>query len=71
VVMDLVYKPIQTPLLTRARQLGARTVHGGRMLLYQAARQFELYTAESAPLEAMERALEGAMAAQAKTQPTW
>jgi shikimate dehydrogenase len=65
VVMDLVYKPIETTLLARARERGARTVHGGRMLLFQAARQFELYTGHQAPLEEMERALEQAMAEQA------
>jgi len=62
VVMDLVYEPIDTPLLRSARRRGARAVHGGRMLLHQAARQFELYTGCVAPLEAMERALERAMA---------
>jgi shikimate dehydrogenase len=63
-VMDLVYKPVDTPLLRAARRCGAQTVHGGRMLLFQAARQFELYTGCPAPLEPMERALEQAMAAQ-------
>ncbi|NUP13946.1 MAG: shikimate dehydrogenase [Polyangiaceae bacterium] len=57
VVMDIVYKPIATRLLERAKARGATTVHGGRMLLYQAARQFELYTGKAAPLEAMDRAL--------------
>lgn len=57
VVMDIVYKPIQTRLLALAEQAGARTVHGGRMLLHQAGRQFELYTGEPAPLEAMDAAL--------------
>ena len=57
VVMDIVYKPIETELVRAARQRGARIIHGGRMLLYQAARQFELYTGCPAPLAAMERAL--------------
>jgi shikimate dehydrogenase len=57
VVMDIVYKPIRTELLTLASQRGARTVHGGRMLLHQARRQFELYTQQTAPLDAMDRAL--------------
>jgi shikimate dehydrogenase len=56
-VMDIVYKPIETELVRAARQKGARVIHGGRMLLHQAARQFELYTGASAPLEAMESAL--------------
>lgn len=57
VVMDIVYKPIETELVMAARRRGARAIHGGRMLLHQAARQFELYTRSPAPLEAMEDAL--------------
>jgi shikimate dehydrogenase len=61
VVMDIVYKPIRTPLLEQAAARGAKTVHGGRMLLYQACRQFELYTGREAPLEAMDSALRRAI----------
>jgi len=57
VVMDIVYKPIETALVRKAEAQGAKVVHGGRMLLHQAARQFELYTGERAPLEAMDKAL--------------
>jgi shikimate dehydrogenase len=63
VVMDVVYKPIETELVQFARQRGCRTIHGGRMLLHQAARQFELYTGRSAPLQAMNRALREALSA--------
>ena len=38
VVMDIVYKPIATELWQAARRRGATAVHGGRMLLHQAAR---------------------------------
>jgi shikimate dehydrogenase len=57
VVMDIVYKPIETELVRAARRRGATAIHGGRMLLHQAARQFELYTGVTAPLAAMEAAL--------------
>jgi shikimate dehydrogenase len=57
VIMDIVYKPVLTRLVRAARSRGAVVVHGGRMLLHQAAAQFELYTGCSAPLGAMERAL--------------
>jgi shikimate dehydrogenase len=57
VVMDIVYKPIRTLLLASAASRGARTVHGGRMLLHQACKQFELYTQRTAPIDAMDRAL--------------
>jgi shikimate dehydrogenase len=57
VVMDIVYKPLRTRLLAAAEARGATVVHGGRMLLHQAARQFELYTGRGAPLGAMDAAL--------------
>ena len=57
-VMDIVYKPLHTTLLTDARAAGCRTVAGDRMLLHQAARQFELYTGRTAPLAEMEAALQ-------------
>jgi shikimate dehydrogenase len=58
IVMDIVYKPLHTPLLAAAREAGASVVHGGKMLLYQAGEQFRLYTGHPAPLEAMQAALE-------------
>ncbi|MCS6898996.1 MAG: shikimate dehydrogenase [Myxococcales bacterium] len=61
-VMDIVYKPINTALVRAARTVGAAVVHGGRMLLHQAAAQFELYTGRPAPLAAMESALQKAIA---------
>jgi shikimate dehydrogenase len=57
VVMDIVYKPIETAFVKDAREREATVIHGGRMLLHQAAAQFELYTGVSAPLEAMNTAL--------------
>jgi shikimate dehydrogenase len=56
VVMDIVYKPPRTSLLEAARRRGATAIPGTRMLLHQAAAQFELYTTHPAPLEAMEAA---------------
>ena len=43
VVADLVYVPLQTPLLAAARARGLRTADGLGMLLYQAVRGFELW----------------------------
>jgi shikimate dehydrogenase len=63
IVMDIVYKPLQTPLLAAARSRGAIAVHGGRMLLHQASAQFELYTSHPAPREAMDEALRAAIGA--------
>jgi len=61
VVMDIVYKPLHTPLLAAARSRGARVVHGGRMLLHQATAQFRLYTGREAPEDAMLGALRAAI----------
>jgi shikimate dehydrogenase len=57
VVMDIVYKPLQTAFTAAARARGATAIEGARMLLHQAAAQFELYTGRPAPLAAMDAAL--------------
>ena len=46
VVADLVYVPLQTPLLAAARARGLRTADGLGMLLHQAVRGFELWFGE-------------------------
>jgi shikimate dehydrogenase len=43
VVADLVYAPLQTPLLAAARGRGLKTADGLGMLLHQAVRGFELW----------------------------
>jgi shikimate dehydrogenase len=43
-VAEIVYFPLDTELLMQARRLGARTVNGGGMAVFQAARAFELFT---------------------------
>jgi len=43
VVTDLVYVPLETPLLAAARAQGLRTADGLGMLLHQAVRGFELW----------------------------
>lgn len=56
-VFDIVYNPRETRLLTEAGEKGCTIVYGYKMLLYQAAAQFELFTGHQAPLAAMESAL--------------
>ena len=41
--MDMVYKPLVTPLLAQARALGMATVDGLDMLIGQAAVAFRLF----------------------------
>ena len=43
VVADLVYAPLETPLLAAARARGLATADGLGMLLYQAVRGFQLW----------------------------
>jgi shikimate dehydrogenase len=44
VVMDAVYRPIETRLLREAKHQGARVISGMEMFLAQAAEQFTLFT---------------------------
>lgn len=57
-VMDIVYNPLETRLLTEARQAGCRTVRGIEMFLHQAVGQFELWTQQPAPVGVMRLVLE-------------
>lgn len=54
-VFDMVYNPIETPLLRLARQKGLPVVTGVEMFVQQAARQFEIWTGKPAPEEEMLR----------------
>ena len=52
-VFDLVYNPIETRLLKEAKAVGAKTIDGLTMLVYQGAASFELWTGVEAPVEVM------------------
>jgi len=56
-VMDIVYNPLETLLLKKARALGCRMIPGVRMFIHQGAQQFRLWTGLEAPMEAMEAAV--------------
>jgi len=56
-VLDAVYSPIETRLLTDAAAAGATTVDGAWMLLFQGVEAFERWTGETAPVDAMNAAL--------------
>jgi len=57
IVTDLVYVPLQTPLLSAARARGLKTVDGLGMLLHQAVRGFELWFGRRPEVTAELRAL--------------
>jgi 3-dehydroquinate dehydratase/shikimate dehydrogenase len=48
-VFDLVYNPLDTPLLQAARARNIPTIQGYEMFVHQGARQFELWTGKPAP----------------------
>ena len=63
-VFDMVYNPVDTLLIRKAREQGKEIIPGMRMFIEQASAQFELWTGETAPRPAMERAALEALAAQ-------
>jgi len=56
-VVDIVYRPLVTPLLAAAQARGARTANGVSMLTHQAAIAFTLWTGVAAPISAMTAAV--------------
>lgn len=52
-VNDLVYNPLETPLLREAARAGASTLSGIHMLVYQGAASFEMWTEREAPVVVM------------------
>ena len=62
-VSEIVYVPLETPLLKAARRIGCATADGGHMAVGQAIGAFKLFTgadADSARMEAIFRRLAGA-----------
>ena len=53
IIVDLIYHPLETTFLKRAREVGARTMNGIGMLIHQAALQYALWTQKEAPLDVM------------------
>jgi shikimate dehydrogenase len=60
-VYDVVYNPIETPLLAAAKKAGARTLGGLPMLVYQGAASLEFWTGKSAPIDIMMRTAKRAL----------
>jgi len=61
-VNDLVYNPLETPLLKAAAQAGATCLGGLLMLVYQGPAAFEMWTGRDAPVAVMLEAATKAMA---------
>jgi shikimate dehydrogenase len=60
-VIDLIYNPPETRLLSLARGRGCRTISGLSMFVYQGALQFRLWTGLNAPIDIMRKAVEGCL----------
>ena len=58
IVFDLVYNPPQTQLLKLAASKGATALDGIKMLVYQAAKSFELWTGEEMPVDQLHKSLQ-------------
>jgi 3-dehydroquinate dehydratase/shikimate dehydrogenase len=65
IVMDLIYRPEQTQLLTLAARKGIATVSGVEMFLAQGVAQWELWTKQRAPEAVTRRAVVKALRAEA------
>ncbi len=57
IVFDLVYNPLETELLRRARERGAQVITGLEMFVAQGAEQFEIWTGKPAPRQEMYHAV--------------
>ncbi len=58
VVFDVVYNPMETKLLKEAKRAGVKKiVDGVKMLVYQGAASFRIWTKEEPPIDVMEKAV--------------
>jgi len=65
-VFDLVYNPLETPLIHLARRMSIPIISGIEMFVHQGARQFEIWTGKPAPEEEMFRVVLHALRQQAE-----
>ena len=56
-IYDLIYSPLETRLVSEAKAKGATAVSGLKMLVYQGAVAFELWTGIYPPTDTMYEAL--------------
>lgn len=62
VVFDIVYNPMETKLLREAKKAGVNMIIDGvKMLVYQGAASFNIWTGREPPVETMEKAVRDAL----------
>jgi shikimate dehydrogenase len=57
IVFDIIYNPLETMLLKKAKEAGATTISGMEMLLGQGVKAFELFTGNDFPVEVAREAV--------------
>lgn len=62
-VADVIYTPLETELILKARKLGCRTLTGGGMCVHQAAEAFRLFSGQVPDLPRMHKVFAKALAA--------
>ena len=68
VVFDIVYNPVETKLLREAKRAGVKKiVDGVKMLVYQGAASFRIWTKGEPPIKVMEKAVRGALSSSKST----
>lgn len=56
-VADIIYNPLETKLLTMAKEKGLEYMNGEGMILYQGAVSFEFWTGQKMPIQEVKKAL--------------
>ena len=56
-VFDMVYGPVETKLIRDAKKIGAKTIDGIDMLIYQGAMAFNIWTGKVPPIKRMKEAI--------------
>lgn len=56
-VMDIVYNPLETNLLRKAKARGCRTINGAGMLVHQGAESLRIWLGIEPPIKVMEEAV--------------
>lgn len=57
IVNDIVYNPLKTGLLVEAEKVGAKTITGVKMLMYQGVESFKIWTGIEPPIDTFQKAL--------------
>lgn len=57
IIFDAIYSPAETKLIRDAKKIGAKTLPGLELLLYQGIAQFELFTGVKAPEATLRKVL--------------